>query len=100
MTHMVPPSALTCHLEQRWRQLYTSKNAAGIKRIQDAHECCGLHSVKDMSWPFPVKGRGAEACAGMFGRGRSCFGAWRRDEQVAAGLLLIVGVGTILVKVS
>ena len=100
LTHMVPPSALTCPLEQRWRHLFTSKNAEGIKRIQDLHECCGLHSVRDMAWPFQARGRGPEACSVNFGRQRSCFGPWRRDEQVAAGLMLIVGVGTILVKVS
>lgn len=52
-----------------------------------------------MEWPFPVKGRPATACADTFGRAGSCFGMWRRDEQVAGGLLLLVAVGTVLVKV-
>ena len=64
------------------------------------HDCCGLHSVRDMAWPFPTHGRGPEACTGLTGRRGSCFGPWRRDEQIAAGLMLTVGMGTILVKVS
>ena len=52
-----------------------------------------------MAWPFPAKGRPVTACASTFGRERSCFGAWRRDEQVTGGLLLLVAAGTFLMKV-
>ena len=100
LTHMVPPSDLTCHLDRQWRQMYSNKNADGIKRIQDAHNCCGLHSVKDMAWPFPAKGRPATACTDTFGRGKSCFGSWRRDEQISAGLFLFVALTTFMLKVS
>ena len=34
------------------------------------------------------------------GRKRSCFGSWRQDEQISAGLFLLVAVGTFLVKAS
>lgn len=100
LTHMVPPSDLTCHLDRQWRQMYSHKNADGIKRIQDTHNCCGLHSVKDMAWPFPAKDRPVTACVDTFGRGKSCFGSWRRDEQISAGLFLLVALTTFVVKVS
>ena len=54
-----------------------------------------------MAWPFQDgRNHAADACAKMFGREESCFGEWRRDEQIVAGLLLIVAVGTFVVKVS
>ncbi|KAL8831442.1 MAG: hypothetical protein Q9170_005291 [Blastenia crenularia] len=34
----------------------------------------------------------------MYGRERGCLPTWRRDQQVNAGLLLLVAVGTFLVK--
>ncbi len=64
------------------------------------HECCGLHHVKEKAWPFQDQHHAADACATMFGRQESCFGAWRRDEQVYAGLLLLVAVVSFLIKVS
>lgn len=64
------------------------------------HECCGLHHIKEKAWPFQDQHHAADACATMFGRQESCFGAWRRDEQVYAGLLLLVAVVSFLIKVS
>ena len=98
LTHMAPPGDLQCHLDRQWGQLYSDKDAEAIRRIQDAHQCCGLHRVKDKAWPFQDKNHGIDACVKMFGRQESCFGEWRRDEQVAAGLMLLVAVLTFLVK--
>jgi hypothetical protein len=45
LTHMTPPNDLSCHLERQWSWLFSNKNADVIRRIQDRHQCCGLHSV-------------------------------------------------------
>ena len=100
LTHMAPSANLACGLDRQWGNLYVNKNSGAISRIQDVYQCCGLHTVKQMAWPFPNKDRDADACVNMFGRRESCFGQWRRDEQVSAGLLLLVAVITFLVKVS
>ena len=98
-SNMGPLSALTCPLEQKWQQLFHNKDNTAIKRIQDAHHCCGLHSTVDRAWPFPEKHRTAAVCHETFGRDRSCFEYWRRDQQIAAGLLLFVAAMSFGVKV-
>lgn len=52
-----------------------------------------------MPWPFPTKERPVSACRDALGSGASCLGFWRRDLQVAAGLLLGVAVGCFVLKV-
>ena len=100
LTHMTPPSNLTCHLEQQWGRLFSSKNAEVVRRIQDRHQCCGLHSLVDKAWPFADRSHPVTACRDAFNRQNSCFGGWRRDEQITAGLLLLVAVMVFLMKVS
>ena len=97
---MAPPDDLTCHLDRRWRTLFSNKDADAIRGIQDRHACCGLHSVQDMAWPFPDGTHAATACREAFGRTRSCFGSWRQDEQVTGGLMLLVAVGGGVLKVG
>ena len=99
MSHMVPPNNLTCGLEQQWLRLFTAKDQNAIKRIQDSHQCCGLHSAKDKAWPFPDGNHGSDACLNAFGRKKPCFGDWRRDEQIVGGLMILVAVITALIKV-
>lgn len=99
LTHMTPPNGLICRLEQQWSWLFSSKNADVIRRIQDRHQCCGLHSVRDRAWPFPDSSHTAAACHETFGRQRSCFGGWRQDEQITGGLMLLVAVVAFLVQV-
>lgn len=99
LTHMTPPNGLSCHLERQWSWLFSSKNADVIRRIQDRHQCCGLHSVQDRAWPFPDSSHTAAACHEAFGRQRSCFGGWRQDEQITGGLMLLVTVVAFLVQV-
>ena len=99
LTHMTPPDDLSCHLERQWGWLFSSKNADVIRRIQDRHQCCGLHSVQDRAWPFPDSSHTAAACYEAFGRQRSCFGGWRQDEQITGGLMLVVAVVAFLVQV-
>lgn len=99
LTHMVPPDDLICHLDRQWQHLYSAKKQDSIKRIQDAHQCCGLHKAEDRAWPFPDKRHGTDACLSAFGRQKSCLGDWRKDEQVTAGLILLVTVVAALIKV-
>lgn len=99
--HIAPPSDLVCGLERTWGRLYSNKDEWAIKRIQEVHQCCGLHTVKDKAWPFADKklDRGNDACLKAFGRQKACLGEWRRDEQISAGLLFMVALTLILLKV-
>lgn len=96
---MVPPDDLTCGLHRRWDQLYSKKDATAIRRIQDTHQCCGLVTPKDHAWPFQDRNNNAEACIKAFDRHKGCLLDWRQDEQIFAGLLLLVALSTIGLKV-
>jgi hypothetical protein len=100
LTHMAPADNLACALDRNWERLFRSKDEARIRRIQDAHQCCGLHSIRDRAWPFEDQNHKVDACAKTFNRTKACFGSWRRDEQIAAGLLLVVAIAVFLLKVS
>lgn len=100
LSHMTPPGNLNCGLERQWAALYSSKNAEAIRRVQDRHQCCGLRSVLHEAWPFPDRTHNAASCQTAFNRNRSCLGRWRQDEQVTGGLILLVAIGTFLLKVS
>lgn len=100
LTHMVPNDNLNCGLDQKWDRLFRSKDGARIRRIQDTHQCCGLHSILDRAWPFQNRNHGVNECANAFNRTKACLGGWRRDQQIAAGLLLLVAISTFLLKVS
>ena len=41
----------------------------------------------------------AASCTQAFDRQRSCVGGWRQDEQVTAGMMLLVASGVFLTKV-
>ena len=99
LTYVTPPSNLSCHLERQWGWLFSNKNADVIRRIQDRHRCCGLNTAQDRAWPFPDRDHTTAACHQAFGRQRSCFGAWRQDEQITGGLMLLVAVVVFLIKV-
>jgi hypothetical protein len=99
-TYITPAASLRCGLDERWREMYRAKNGHVIGRIQDAFQCCGLHSAVDMAFPFPSKDRGADACKVMYGRQKSCFDSWRNDERVVASLILAVTAGVAAWKVS
>lgn len=100
LTHMAPSGNLSCGLDREWARLFTSKNARTTRRIQDRHQCCGLHSVVDRAWPFPDKRHTIQSCVQAFDRQRSCFDGWRRDEQITSGLMLFVAVAVFLLKVG
>lgn len=91
-THISPPLSLDCGLRERWQALFRAKDEERVRMIQDSFQCCGLESTRDMAWPFPQAGRGADACERMFeGRDR-CLEPWKAEERKVAVFLLVVPV--------
>ena len=81
--------------------MYHAKDSQGIRAIQEALQCCGFGSTKDMAWPFPGQGRGAGECVaraeGVVGR---CLDGLRGEERKVGWMLLAVPVGVFVWKVS
>ena len=98
LTHTLPPAALGCGLDAKWTELYRGKNENAIRAIQDSFHCCGLRSVVDKAWPLNPAGR--SLCAEYTGRTKSCFGEWKKAEQINAGLFLLVAVVLFVMKVQ
>ncbi|KAL8924199.1 MAG: hypothetical protein Q9208_004163 [Pyrenodesmia sp. 3 TL-2023] len=44
LTHLLPSSVLTCQLSERWLGLWRAHDGNAIRRIQDAHQCCGFNT--------------------------------------------------------
>ena len=102
LPHIIPSTQLPCGLDQAWGRLYSKKDERAIQRIQDAHQCCGLNTIKDRAWPFQHRtpNPSPKACAIDFHRSKSCLRDWKRDEQTFAGLLLVVAFSSFVLKVS
>lgn len=81
--------------------MFHKKDGEGIKAIQDALGCCGFASTRDMAWPFPGRGRGADACEVRFDRtpGR-CLDGLRGEESKVGWMLMVVPVGVFIWEVS
>lgn len=97
-THLAPAGALACGLDEKWKQLYRDHQEPEIRRIQDMFNCCGLHSVYDMAWPFAKHDGGRtvrSTCSRTYQRENACFGAWRQEEQIVAGLIVIICGGVV-----
>ncbi|KAF2768672.1 hypothetical protein EJ03DRAFT_273808 [Teratosphaeria nubilosa] len=101
-THISPSGSLNCALRERWQNMFRVKDGEGIRAIQDAFQCCGLESVRDMAFPFPSasEGRDADACVVAYHRDRACLDAWRGQERQVAIMLLVVPVAVFAWKVS
>ncbi|KAF7547078.1 hypothetical protein G7Z17_g7985 [Cylindrodendrum hubeiense] len=82
--------ALDCKLDTAWMSMFRAHDAAGIRGIQDAFNCCGLNSVKDRAYPFP--GMGASTCAETYGRTLPCRGPWKSATQATSGAEVAVAV--------
>ena len=95
-THAAPASGLRCGLEDNWKKMWTHKDADAIRAIQDAFNCCGFASSKDMAWPFPSADTKADACEKALGHKQACLGPWKKEEQNVAGLLMSV-VGLVFI---
>lgn len=92
-TYIVPGATRDCGLSSIWERLFRSKDAQSVKSIQDAFECCGFRSVKDMAWPFPPVDI---ACAQRFERELPCQGPWtsalQRSAGVELGVVIVVAI--------
>ncbi|EFX06396.1 tetraspanin tsp3 [Grosmannia clavigera kw1407] len=93
-----PSPTLRCALETTWQQLYSAHDAAALRRIQDALNCCGFNSVVDRAWPFP-HGSGSTTCAQSYGRTTACRVPWMQTVQRRAGVDLAVVVVVALFQV-
>lgn len=93
----MPGAARDCGLSGIWERLFRTKDAQSVKAIQDAFECCGFRSVKDMAWPFPPV---QVACAQRFDRALPCRGPWTGALQRSAGVELGVVVIIAFLQVS
>lgn len=98
-THIYSAAGLKCALNERWQHLYSTKDADAIQKIQNALECCGLHSTVDRAWPFKDKWHADDTCRTLFGRQKSCFEDWRNEERKAATLMMIVPIVVLFWKV-
>ncbi|KAL9588258.1 MAG: hypothetical protein Q9203_002933 [Teloschistes exilis] len=50
-----------------------------------------------MAWPWPDN-HGADQCRSAYRRDTSCLESWRHDQQINAGLLLLVAIASFLTK--
>ncbi|KAL6249586.1 hypothetical protein RBB50_003439 [Rhinocladiella similis] len=57
-----PSDMVQCNMENRWKQMFRSKNEASVRAIQNALRCCGYNSLHDRAWPFPSHDIDAQAC--------------------------------------
>ncbi|KAB2579564.1 hypothetical protein BFW01_g4781 [Lasiodiplodia theobromae] len=92
-THLAPADGLTCGLDKKWLKLFRNTQGPEIRRIQDTFNCCGLHSIDDMAWPFAKHEAGRtvpSTCWRTYKREKSCFGAWREQEQIISVLIIVV----------
>lgn len=99
-THIAPIGGLWCPLHDKWQEMRMSKDAKSIQRIQDAFNCCGFKSPRDMAWPFPNKTHGSDTCMVRFERDTACLEPWRMTERKIAIMLLVVPVAVFLWKVA
>ncbi|KAF2404887.1 hypothetical protein EJ06DRAFT_578176 [Trichodelitschia bisporula] len=82
---------MDCRLEGWWQKMYSAKDGAGIRSIQDALECCGLRNTVDRPWPFPRgKEVGLGTCREMTGRSVGCLEEWAGRERMVGGLVVLV----------
>lgn len=92
-THLAPSESRECELATRWQHLFRAKDVRAVRTVQDALQCCGFRSVRDMAWPFPPTD---VPCAARFDRALACRGPWgealRRGAGVELGVVLAVGV--------
>lgn len=94
----LPSQVTECMLDSTWTRMFRTHDAEGIRRIQDALECCGLNSVKDRAYPFP--GMAPSSCSQTYGRSVACREPWRgalrRASGTDLGVILAVGLLQVL----
>lgn len=95
--HVAPGVNRDCGLSTTWQRLFRAKDGPSVRAIQDAFECCGFRSVRDMAWPFPPVD---VACAQRFDRALPCHGPWTGALQKSAGVELGIVVVVAVLQVS
>jgi hypothetical protein len=100
MVYGLPSTLLSCELESQWTSLFRQKNAQAIRIIENELHCCGFNSIHDRAWPFPSREVDVRACERDLGYVQPCIGPWRRQEQIAAGLVFTANFFTWIVLVS
>ncbi|KAI0125129.1 hypothetical protein BJ170DRAFT_636403 [Xylariales sp. AK1849] len=86
----LPGRNLNCNLQGTWQELWKSHDGRSIERIQDAFNCCGFNSERDMSWPR--QGTNTGLCSEMYHRHSSCANPWTSAMQYNSGLEFGVAV--------
>ncbi|KAI0432282.1 hypothetical protein F5Y09DRAFT_339787 [Xylaria sp. FL1042] len=89
----VPSQTLRCTLEGSWQHLYQNHDGRAIERIQNAFDCCGLHSVVDRTWP-------KRHCGEIYDRDTSCDLPWTASMQRTSGLQFAVVVLTGIIQLA
>ncbi|KAH6645897.1 tetraspanin [Truncatella angustata] len=91
---LIPGVNLNCNLHNVWQQLWKSHDSRSIERIQDAFNCCGLVSLRDMSEPH--HGTDTGMCSSLYHRSSPCAGPWtsamQRNSGVEFGVAIAVGI--------
>ncbi|KAL1884094.1 hypothetical protein Daus18300_000205 [Diaporthe australafricana] len=96
-TYIAPGVPRDCGLAKKWQRLFQVKDAQSVKAIQDAFECCGFRSVKDMAWPFlPTE----VTCAQRFDRQLPCEVPWTSAMQTSAGVELGIVVVVAVLQIA
>ncbi|KHN94413.1 protein-tyrosine phosphatase [Metarhizium album ARSEF 1941] len=90
-SNILPSAARDCLLSTVWQRLFSGHDAASIRRIQDALNCCGFHTVRDRAWPFPNQ-HTSQQCAETYKRDMACIQPWRAALQMNSG----IGFGVVL----
>ncbi|KAK3370828.1 hypothetical protein B0T24DRAFT_627155 [Lasiosphaeria ovina] len=99
---MIPSPVRQCLLESEWKGFWTAHDASRIRAVQDAFDCCGFRTLKDMAWPFPQGSNPGDAagCAERFGRNAACAAPWEGALQQAAGADFVVVLAVALVQLA
>ncbi|KAH8152655.1 uncharacterized protein LAJ45_03496 [Morchella importuna] len=94
----MPKSAIGCTLERTWRAWFRTKDAAHIKAVQEALNCCGFNTFKDQAWPFPDNDTKAEQCSLQSKTRTPCYQPWSQTHQLSASVFMMVAAVTLLSK--
>lgn len=100
LVYFTPSTIQSCSLSEQWKTMFRSKDERGIRRIQEAFQCCGLNSARDMPWPFPTGSIAIGECQRRLGSDRSCYDSWRSALRRDSGLLFMVGLVVFILKVA
>ncbi len=99
---ILPSEARECLLQTRWKGFWTSHDANSIRAVQDAFNCCGFRTIKDMAWPFP-HGNPKEpqsTCESQFGRTLACRVPWEQALQQNNGTGLAITIFTAVIQIA